>query len=62
MNAWTVGLAGGLLEGAPIRLANAEECPSKRRHPTWEVLSENWQCFSDSGVGKNLKEINLGRC
>ena len=21
MNAWTVGLAGGLLEGAPIRLA-----------------------------------------
>ena len=29
MNAWTVGLAGGLLEGAPIRLP--------RRWPAWST-------------------------
>ena len=27
MNAWTVGIIGGLLEGAPIRLAARARCP-----------------------------------
>jgi hypothetical protein len=22
--------------------------PSKRPHPTWEVLTQHWPCFSDS--------------
>ena len=47
-NAWTVGLAGGLLEGAPIRLAaeiarvvddgpNLHVLPIVTRGPPWKI-------------------------
>jgi hypothetical protein len=52
MNAWTVGLAGGLLEGAPIRFANAAEGPSKRPYPTWEVVRKLAMFFGHWGRQK----------
>ena len=47
INAWTVGLAGGLLEGAPIRLA-AEMARSRRR---WSESA----CPADRHPGSHRK-------